>query len=249
MKTPRPASARNATRLLPADTGSKVDITAGVTTSRKRSKPRPSAASGETMAPRAQRRFGAKNSRIRERLVQAGIEVLQAEDASVFTARRVAEQAGLKPQLVHYYFRSIDELVLAIMQRWGVESLRRTLRAVDSDEPLREVWRVTNAERSASLVARIIPLATQNEATHAEMIRQMEQHRILVSEALERKLNRGGTEVKTSGMALLMIIAALARLLVTERALNFTLGHSELTGLIDAWLDAHYSKRDRDSRT
>jgi AcrR family transcriptional regulator len=187
-----------------------------------------------------QRRFGAKTSATRLRLIQAGIEVLQDEGATAFTARRVAEQAGLKPQLVHYYFRTIEDLVLAIMQHWGTESLRRALRAADSAQPLREIWRATLSDRSASLVAAVLALAQNNEAILAEAYRQLEQYRILMSEALERDLQRRNIKTTTSGMAIVMIMDALARLLVSERAFGFSLGHEELTGLIEAWLDGYY---------
>jgi TetR/AcrR family transcriptional regulator len=193
------------------------------------------AAARKAAEPASRRRFGAKTSASRARLVQAGIEVLQNEGAGAFTARRVAEQAGLKPQLVHYYFRTMEDLLLAIMQHWGAEGLRRSLAAVHADEPLREIWRVTNMERSSGLVAEVLKLAQQSETLLAEAYRQ-----ILMAEALDRHLKQSGRSTHSSGMSIIMIVDALARLLSSERAVGFSLGHEELNGLIDAWLDGYY---------
>ena len=132
--------------------------------------------------------------------------------------------------------------MLAIMQRWGGESLQRSLRAVHADEPLREIWNVTTSERSATLVAEVLTLAQQSEAILAEAYRQMEQYRLLMADALDRHVKRRGNPAHSSGMSIIMIIDAIARMLVSERAVGFAVGHDELTGLIEAWLDGYYGK-------
>ena len=42
---------------------------------------------------------------------------MRDEGYAAVTSRRVAEQAGLKPQLVHYYFRTMDDLFLEMFRR------------------------------------------------------------------------------------------------------------------------------------
>lgn len=190
------------------------------------------------------RRFGAKDSATRGALVQAGIEVLQNEGSAAFIARRVAEQAGLKPQLVHYYFRTMEDLLLAIVDHAGSEGLKRAVRAVASKHPLREVWNVAMAERSAALTAEVKALALHSKAVRDATVRQQEQYRTLMAEAIGRHLQERGSPHAANAMDIIMITDAIARLLVSESALGLTLGHEHLQASIERWLDSYYAEGD-----
>jgi TetR/AcrR family transcriptional regulator len=181
------------------------------------------------------RRFGAKDSATRAALVQAGITVLETEGAANFTAKRVAEQAGLKPQLVHYYFRTIEDLVIAICEQASEQGIQRAIEAVSGDEPLRGLWRVTNEERSAVLVAEVQSLAHNSPAIRAVTIKMLERYRRTIAELLDRKLGKRDRSVAT-GTSIVMICDALSRLLSSERALGFDVGHDELIRGVETWL-------------
>jgi len=186
------------------------------------------------------RRFGAENSTTRAALIRAGIEVLQQQGGGALTARNVAERAGLKPQLVHYYFRTIEDLVIAIVRYAGDEGLKRAVRAIASDRPLQELWRASKQERTAALAAEITALAQHSEAIRVEAVRLLEQQRTLMSEALARHLELKGVKPHTSAMATTIILDAITRLLVGEKLLGFTLGHEEIETAIEQWLDDFY---------
>jgi TetR/AcrR family transcriptional regulator len=51
------------------------------------------------------------------RLIEAAERLMREEGYAAVTSRRVASKAGLKPQLVHYYFRTMDDLFLAILEQ------------------------------------------------------------------------------------------------------------------------------------
>ena len=51
-----------------------------------------------------------------------------------------AARAGLKPQLVHYYFRTMDDLFLALFRRRAEQGLERQARALASSQPLWALW-------------------------------------------------------------------------------------------------------------
>ena len=65
----------------------------------------------------SERRIGSEESATRERLLDAAEELLRTQGHSAVTVRRVAEQARLKRQLVHYYFRSMEELFVEVLRR------------------------------------------------------------------------------------------------------------------------------------
>ncbi len=60
------------------------------------------------------RRLGTADSKTRLALLDAAERLLLAEGYAAVTSRRVAAAAGLKHQLVHYYFRTMDDLLLEV---------------------------------------------------------------------------------------------------------------------------------------
>ncbi|HEY6427499.1 MAG TPA: helix-turn-helix domain-containing protein, partial [Acidimicrobiales bacterium] len=78
------------------------------------------------------RRIGAETSKTRTVLLDAAEKLMLEEGYAAVTSRRVAAAAGLKPQLVHYYFRTMDDLFLALFRRRAEQGLERQARAFDS---------------------------------------------------------------------------------------------------------------------
>src|SRR3954471_21615584 len=62
------------------------------------------------------RRIGTEDSRTRAALVDAAPALIGDGGYPAVPSRRVAAKAGLKPQLVHYYFRTMDDLLLAVFR-------------------------------------------------------------------------------------------------------------------------------------
>ena len=63
------------------------------------------------------------------------------EGYAAVTSRRVAERAGLKPQLVHYYFRTMEDLFLAVFRRRAEAGPGGAHHALQSPQPLWALWR------------------------------------------------------------------------------------------------------------
>lgn len=193
------------------------------------------------------RRFGAETSATRTALIAAGIDLLQSEGSAALSARRVAERAGLKQPLVHYYFRTMEDLIIAIVRYAGAEELKRTVRAVASDQPLRELWNSWQDGSGAVLAAEVKALAQHSEAIRVEAVRMVEQHRMIVAEGLGRHFEvlaeQRGHKSESSPLALAIMVDALTRLFSDERALGITLGHEEFVSSVEAWMDAFYGPK------
>src|SRR5919205_4498295 len=87
------------------------------------------------------RRIGAPDAKNRGVLLDAAEQLLIEEGYAAVTSRRVAERAGLKPQLVHYYFRTMEDLFLAVFHRRAEEGLAVLKTALESPQPLWALWR------------------------------------------------------------------------------------------------------------
>ena len=95
------------------------------------------------------RRLGAEGSQVRARFIDAVEAILAEEGYHGISARQVAGKAGLKTQLLYYYFRTMDDLLLAVVQRVNERRMARFEEALASPEPLRTLWEL-NSDPSAA---------------------------------------------------------------------------------------------------
>ncbi|MGA3146932.1 MAG: helix-turn-helix domain-containing protein, partial [Acidimicrobiales bacterium] len=95
------------------------------------------------------RRIGSEDSKTRIRLLDAAELLLLEEGYAAVTSRRVAARAGLKPQLVHYYFRTMDDLFLEVFRRRAEENVARAERAIAADGSLQMLWHLNADHRGA----------------------------------------------------------------------------------------------------
>lgn len=182
------------------------------------------------------RRIGSENSATRAAILKAALEVLQDQGGGHFTASAVARRAGLKPHMVHYYFRSIDDLVLALVKMLGATGLKNSARAIASDNPLKALWDIEMGSKSSVAIMELGALAVHRDDIRAEMGRHIEQLRIVQAEAVARYLELRGIEPPVPPMSLTLVIAAIARQMVRERDFGVSLGHAELTAAVEAML-------------
>ncbi len=113
------------------------------------------------------RRIGAEDSETRAALLDATEQLMLEDGYAAVSSRRIAGRAGLKPQLVHYYFRTMDDLFLAAFRRRAEAGLERQVQAIASEQPLRALWalsdesarhRVEDGVRRAGQPPKIHPL-------------------------------------------------------------------------------------------
>jgi AcrR family transcriptional regulator len=76
----------------------------------------------------APRRTGTEGSKTRFLLLDTTERLILDEGYAAVTSRRVANEAGVTPPLVHYYFPTLDDLFLAVFRRRAEEQLERQAR-------------------------------------------------------------------------------------------------------------------------
>jgi len=181
------------------------------------------------------RRMGAEDSLVRTQFVDAAEAILCEEGDAGVSARRIAQRAGLKTQLLYYYFRTMDDLLLAVVRRVNGRRLERFEAAMASDDPLHALWALNVDPSGASLAAALTVAAGRRDAIRTEIIASAEQFRSLQVDAVQRLIGgRDGKSVEGPAAAgIVMIAAALARALVTEAALGLTYGHKEALDIVE----------------
>lgn len=184
------------------------------------------------------RRLGAGKSKSRTQLIDAADVIMSEEGYHAISARRVAERAGLKPQLVHYYFETMDDLILAVFHRTNDQYFECLEQALSSPQPLRALWALNVNRSDTKRSLEFIAFASHREAMRAEIVQVGERARDRQIEAVSEILKRHGVEKEIfSAAAFVMLMAAISRALVLENTLGMTMAHEELTALVNHVLD------------
>jgi AcrR family transcriptional regulator len=187
-----------------------------------------------TSSSQAPRRIGAEDSKTRALLVDAAEELLRDEGYAAVTSRRVAARAGLKPQLVHYYFRTMDDLFLAVFRRRAEENLARFERAVAADGSLRSLWELNTDARGAAFSIEFVALANHRKTIRAEIAHYAERWRAVQLEALTTALAAEGvTPDQVPPVAALLLMTGVAQVLSLEQALGVTAGHDATIAFVE----------------
>lgn len=190
------------------------------------------------------RRLGAEDSKTRAQLVDAAERVLVEEGYAAVTSRRVAARAGLKPQLVHYYFRTMDDLFIEVLRRRAEVDLERFERAIEADGSLRNLWRLNTDPRGARFTIEFVALANHRKAIRTEIARYAERFRAAQVEAVRRALaDHDLADDQLPAIVALLAMTGLSQVLALEDALGVTTGHDTTRAFVDRMLEQLERKR------
>lgn len=178
-----------------------------------------------TTAP-SPRRIGSQGSKTRLQLLDAAERLLNDEGYAAVTSRRVAAEAGLKPQLVHYYFRTMDDLFLDLFRRRADENIARFERSIAEDGSLRNLWRLNADPRGAAFRIEWVALANHRKAVRTEVARYAERFRAIQIEAVTAALAAQGVdEEQIPPVVALLLMTGIGQVLALEGGLGVTAGH------------------------
>ena len=184
------------------------------------------------------RRIGAQDSKTRAQLVDAAELLLREEGYAAVTSRRVAARADLKPQLVHYYFRTMDDLFLEVLRRRAEENLIRFERAITDGASLRTLWQLNVDPRGVAFTMEFVALANHRKAIRAEVARYAERFRAAQVEAFRVVLARHGiAEEQLPPIVALLMMTGLSQVLALESTLGVTTGHDTTLEFIERTID------------
>ncbi|MEW9854957.1 TetR/AcrR family transcriptional regulator [Novosphingobium sp. M1R2S20] len=185
----------------------------------------------------ANRGYQSTGAKTRHRLIEAAADLLAEEGYPAITARRIAGHAGLKPQLVHYYFRSMEELVVTVFQRSTAIYFHLHDEALSSAYPLRALWNLNASQPEARRVLEFVALGKQYPLLREEMRKAGERFRALQVEAIEKVYSeRQINSPEISAQTLALLLSAIARSMVIEGQVGMTAAHDETRSAILGYL-------------
>lgn len=187
------------------------------------------------------RRIGAPEAKNRALLLDAAEELMLEEGYAAVTSRRLASKAGLKPQLVHYYFRTMEELFLEVFRRRAEEGLQIQAHVLNSPQPLWALWRFGTDPAFTRISMEFMALANHRKEMRAEIAYYAERFREEQRQAVTAALERYAPKVKADNLEMppvvwAVLMSSLSRFLVLEQAVGISGGHAETMELVESYL-------------
>jgi len=183
------------------------------------------------------RRMGSPEAKNRAALLDAAEQIMLEEGYPAASSRRVAEKAGLKHQLVHYYFHGMDELFTASFRRSAERGLKVQAEALRSPQPLWALWRWHTNTVNAPLWTEYIAMANHRKGLRAEIAyytkRFREEQRWIVDRALRAY---GVDPAELPSVVAIVLLTSVSRVLVMEQALDVVDGHPETMEIVERYL-------------
>lgn len=185
----------------------------------------------------------------RLRLLDAAEEIMLDDGYAAVSSRSVAARVGIQPPLVHYYFKTIDDLFVGVLRRRAERNVDRMAAALASPEPLRAWWELASDPRGTALFVELIAAANHRPALKAEVGEVAREVRRMQMKELERLLPEYGLDAEVLPPAL--VAAALQGLafgVVQDQAAGYETAHDEAIAAMDALVTRLEERRARRGR-
>ena len=187
---------------------------------------------------KTKRRLGVETAKNRGLLIDAAARLMVEEGYAATSARKVAAKAGLKVQLVYYYFRDMDDLLLAVVKRNSSDHMKKFVRALAGPDPLRALWTMNRDPVSAISTTEWLALANHRENIRTEIVKFSHEYRQLQIEAVEQLLVERGVDTgEVPAAAVVTIVSALSRTMAQDCALSVDEGYDQAIALVERGLD------------
>jgi AcrR family transcriptional regulator len=178
--------------------------------------------------------MGPEQSATRTALMDAVEALMRERGYAALSARAVAARAGLKYQIVFYYFETMDDLLLAAYRRRTQTVLERTEQALSSERPLHAFWQASSEPFDAALSLEYMAMSNHNQVIRAETIAFGEQVRRMVADKLSRHVNDASPDPEVfTPLAVTVAITQMGGILGFESALGISGGHQEVQSMVE----------------
>jgi TetR/AcrR family transcriptional regulator, regulator of autoinduction and epiphytic fitness len=181
-------------------------------------------------------------------ILQTAERIMLDEGYAAVTVRGVAKHAGLSSTLLHYYYPTADDLLVALYRRASERDLEQLHQALSAANPIIALWdHQTDAARTA-LGVEFLALANHRKAIKSEITRFAEHARGLQTKTLSDFLRQAGITMTYSPECLSMLLTSVSRNLIMESNVGISSGHAEAREYIKHAL-ASLKKRSRKQKS
>jgi AcrR family transcriptional regulator len=183
------------------------------------------------------RRLGGTDSKSRSHLLDVAESMMLADGFASVTSRRLGTRAGVSPQLVHYYFRTMDELFVEVFRRRAEENLDHIVEEFERDNSLQQVWRLASNPLGTRFSMEFVALANHRKAIGEEIAAYGERFRKIQQDAVAARLEALGiSEAAFPPVVALLALTGIAQFMAIEASMGITNGHATASAFIENFL-------------
>ena len=189
----------------------------------------------------------AARSAAEDALLDAAERLLVDVGYSGITTRRLAEEAGLNHGLVHYYFGSIENLLIRTLERFTERLVERQRAMYAADAPFIEKWRtamrylVEEDVRYEKVWLELQALGWNRPEMRERLAAVEGEWRSVLLDAFAAARDEAGLDIPVDALVSLVVTFNLG--IMIERLSGITTGHAELLGWIDDFLEGRWQRR------
>ena len=175
-------------------------------------------------------------------LLDAAEQLLVEVGRAGITTRKLADEAGVNHGLVHYYFGSIENLLVRALERFTEELIARQRALYASDIPFVEKWRtamrylVGEDARYEKILLELQSLGWNDSVLRERLKRVNGEWRAVLTDAFEEPRRELGIDMPLDALVSLVVTFNLG--IIVERLGGIETGHRELLDWIDRWLSS-----------
>lgn len=174
-----------------------------------------------------------------ERFLDAAERLLIRVGHAGVSTRALAEEAGANAGLVHYYFGSINQLFVRVLERFTERLIERQQAMYAEDRPFVEKWRQAmrylDVDRDYQKVWFELQALAWNRPELRDLVAEVNgEWRAVLAEALAGPREAYGIPLSLD--ALVSLVMTLNEGLIVERLSGIRTGQEELLDWIDGWL-------------
>jgi TetR/AcrR family transcriptional regulator len=179
-------------------------------------------------------------SDVEEAFLDAAERLLVEVGYAGITTRRLAQEAGANHGLVHYYFGSMENLLVRVLERFTERLIVRQRAMYAAEIPFidkwREAMRYLEGDREYQKVWYELQALAWNRPELRERVAHVDaEWRAVLREAFAEPREHYGIEMPLE--ALVALVITFNEGIMLERLSGIETGQAELLDWIDAWLE------------
>jgi AcrR family transcriptional regulator len=187
-----------------------------------------------------------------DNLLDAAERLLVDVGYAGITTRRLAAEAGVNHGLVHYYFGSVENLLVRVLERFTERLIARQRAMYSANTPFLEKWRtamrylMSEDVRYEKVWLELQALGWNNPEVRDHVARVNDEWRAVLTEAFAKPRERYGIEMPLD--ALVSLVMTFNEGIIVERLSGIETGQRGLLDWIDGWLEQKEKVRWRRSK-
>jgi AcrR family transcriptional regulator len=177
----------------------------------------------------------------RKALLDAAETLLVTKGVADITTRKVADKAGVNQALVHYHFGTIEELLLAVLERVSASVRERSKDIYSTERSFFDGWL---QEMQAAITADVdrgwgkiwlenLTLAANRPRIRKQYVKASSTVRKLHEQRVRETLDELGVSPEEfPAKAVVTLLDAITQKLILDRLVGITAGHRELLSML-----------------